>query len=244
MKAVIVAAGMGSRLWDQNDQMPKTLMPFGTETILATIMRNIAATGVHNFVIVVGYRQEEIINYLSENSHFGFQIEFIENAEWQRGNGISVLAAEPAVNGQPFLLSMSDHIVSVPALQRVVNHQSSRNLLLVDPKVNGIFDLDDATKVEVIGHRIVNIGKEIAHYNGIDCGIFKLTDRFFEAMRKQLKSQQESISAAVRGLIQEDDMEAVFLDDQDFWIDIDTPEAYDYARRRLADKIQGKGSIG
>ncbi|MDZ7342765.1 MAG: NTP transferase domain-containing protein [candidate division KSB1 bacterium] len=243
MKAVIVAAGMGSRLWNKNDQVPKTLLPFADETILATIMRNIAATGICEFVIVVGYQKHEIIDYLSQADRFGFQVEFIENPDWRRGNGISVLAAEPAVNGRPFLLSMSDHIVSVPALQRVVNHQSSSNLLLVDPNVNDIFDLDDATKVEVVGNRIVNIGKEIHPYNGIDCGIFKLTPRFFDAMRAQLVVQKESISAAVQRLIQQDDMEAVFLEAQETWIDIDTPEAYNHALQKLAGQPHGGTSI-
>lgn len=231
MKAVIVAAGMGSRLWGQNDQIPKTLMPFNNETILATIMRNIAATGVRQFIIVVGYRKELIIDYLSKNEHFGYQIELIENPEWQRGNGISVLAAEPAVNGQPFLLSMSDHIVSVSALHQIVQHPSPKNLLLVDPRIDAVFDLDDATKVRVNDHRILDIGKEIGQYNGIDCGVFKLTPRFFEAMRERLKLRQESISAAIQGLIQQDDMEAVFMRQHDLWIDIDTPEAYHHALR-------------
>lgn len=235
MKAVIVAAGSGSRLWDKDDQVPKTLLPFADETILATIIRNIAATGISEFVIVVGYRQNEIVKYLRSKANFGFRVELIENRDWQRGNGLSVLAAEPAVTGQPFLLSMSDHIVSVPALQQVVDCQSSENLLLVDPNIDHIFDLDDATKVEVVGQRIVNIGKELRRYNGIDCGIFKLTDRFFAAMRQQLDQEQESITAAVRGLIQNDDMAAVFLTEHDFWIDIDTPEAYDYAYRILVE---------
>ncbi len=229
MKAVIVAAGMGSRLWNQNDQMPKTLMPFNNKTILATILHNIAATGVREFVIVLGYRQEIIIDYLEKNDNFGYRIELIENPEWQRGNGISVLAAEPAVDGRNFLLSMSDHIVSVPALQRIVDHPSSKNLLLVDPRISEVFDLDDATKVRVNGHRILDIGKEIRQYNGIDCGVFKLTPRFFAAMRERLKWHQESISAGVQGLIQQDDMEAVLMEPQDYWIDIDTPEAYQHA---------------
>ncbi|MDZ7335476.1 MAG: NTP transferase domain-containing protein [candidate division KSB1 bacterium] len=229
MKAVIVAAGMGSRLWGQNDQIPKTLMPFNNKTILATILRNIAAAGVREFVIVVGYRKELIVEYLAENDHFGYQIDLIENPEWQRGNGISVLAAEPAVNGQPFLLSMSDHLVSVSAIHQIVRHSSLKNLLLVDPRIDAVFDLDDATKVRVTGHRILDIGKEIQQYNGIDCGVFKLTPRFFEAMRERLKLQQESISAAIQGLIQKDDMEAVFMKRDDFWIDIDTPEAYHHA---------------
>lgn len=229
MKAVIVAAGMGSRLWNQTNKTPKTLMPFGSETILSTILKNISATGIQEFVIVIGYRKDDIVNYLNKNDDFGFKITYIENPEWQKGNGISVLAAEKAVTEDRFLLSMSDHIVSVPALQKILNHGSSKNLLLVDPDVNSIFDIDDATKVEVVNNAIINIGKELTHYNAIDCGIFKLTNSFFDAMREQLKKSQESISAAIKRLILNTDMEAVFLDEHDFWIDIDTPESYQYA---------------
>ena len=229
MKAVIVAAGMGSRLWEKTNHVPKTLMPFGKGTILSTILKNISETGIQEFVIVVGYKKEYILNYLSEHNNLGYHIQCVENREWQKGNGISVLAAEKAVGSGAFILSMSDHIISVSALQQIVNHPSSKNLLLVDPKVNEIFDIDDATKVKVDGSRIIDIGKQINDYNCIDCGIFRLNQRFFESMRKQLKLQKDSISASVIGLIQNSDMEAVRINEDDYWIDIDTPEAYHHA---------------
>ena len=229
MKAVIIAAGMGSRLWEKSNHIPKTLMAYGKETILSTIIKNISLVGIKEFVIVVGYKSEYIINYLNQNRNFGHKITFIENTEWKKGNGISVLAAEKEVACEDFLLSMSDHIVSVSALKRIVNQNSSKNLLLVDPKINNIFDIDDATKVEVRDNIIINIGKELKNYNGIDCGIFRLNDRFFESMREQLKFNNDSISASIMGLIQNEDMEAVFMEDKDYWIDIDTPEAYQHA---------------
>jgi len=230
MKAVIVAAGMGSRLWGETlKNMPKTLLPFGDDTILSTIMKNISKVGIQDFVIVVGYQSEKIVNYLKTNNNFGFNISFVENPGWHKGNGISVLVGEKLVGDENFLLSMSDHIVSIDALYRIANSQSSKNLLLVDPRINDIFDIDDATKVEVQGNRIINIGKSITNYNGIDCGIFRLNKNFFSSMREKLKENQDSISAAVTGLIQNKDMEAVFIGDKENWIDIDTPEAYRFA---------------
>jgi choline kinase len=226
MKAVIVAAGMGSRL---NHDVPKTLLPLGNGTILSNILKNISQAGMRDFVIVIGYQGDDIKNYLKERNYLGNNICFVENLEWQRGNGISVLAAEQEVSQERFLLSMSDHIVSATAIERVIHYNSPANLLLVDPKVDNIFDLDDATKVETKGAKITNIGKEIANYNGIDCGIFKLTHRFFDSMRESLKLNQESISASVKGLIANSDMEAVFMQPGEFWIDIDTPESYEFA---------------
>lgn len=236
MKAVIIAAGMGSRIKDQTDGSPKTLLPFKDGTILSTILSNFALAGIREFIIVVGYKSEQIINYLKENGNFGFQITIAYNNEWRKGNGISVLAAENSVGEDEFLLSMSDHIVSVSALNRIVNFNSDRNLLLVDPDIDNNFDIDDATKVEVDGINIVNIGKEILNYNNLDCGIFRLNKRFFQAMREQLKESNESISAAINELVKNADMDAVVINSEDYWFDIDTPEAYNHCLSELIEK--------
>jgi len=52
-------------------------------------------------------------------------------------------------------------------------------------------------------------------------------------MRKQLKSGKESISAGIESLIGKDDMAAVFLKKDEEWIDIDTPQAYQHARKLI-----------
>ena len=229
MKAVIIAAGLGNRLWAKTNKIPKTLLKYGHDTILSTIMHNIAQAGIHEFVIVVGYNASFIHKYLKSNQYFNYDVEFVNNNDWNRGNGLSVLAVEEAVNGAPFILSMSDHVVTVSAIRRMIESEKTENLLLVDPKVDDIFDIDDATKVLLKNDRIINIGKEITQYNAIDCGVFRLNGRFFMAMREQLLDKHESISAAVKSLIALDDMRAVFMNDKETWIDIDTPEAYQHA---------------
>ena len=234
MKAVIVAAGMGSRLWRQTYSIPKTLLPFGGGTILSTIMDNFHEVGIDEYVIVVGYQSEYITDYLSKNGDLGYEISFIENDQWDKGNGISVLAVRPAVEEEDFILSMSDHIVSLSALERIVNAPRGGNLLLVDPRIDEIYDIDDATKVAVQENHIVNIGKEISIYNGVDCGIFKLNKRYFTAMKNALIMNQDSISAAIRELIRNNDMDAVFMNPDERWIDIDTPAAYLHSLNNLS----------
>jgi choline kinase len=232
MKVVIVAAGMGSRLWhNTNNNMPKTLLPFANSTILFEIMNNFSQLGMRDFVIVIGYQAQKLKQYLTKNNNFGYNIALVENPDWQKGNGISVLVAEKETGADNFILSMSDHLVSVPALQRIVRAKSTKNLLLVDPHTDKIFDIDDATKVKCEANKIINIGKSIQNYNGIDCGIFRLNKNFYISMREQLKQNKDSISAAISGLIADDDMEAVFIDKDDFWIDIDTPTAYTHAQK-------------
>ena len=227
MKAVIVAAGTGSRM---HVKKPKTLLPFHDETILSTIMRNISRAGIRDIIIVVGFQADHIREYITKNkARFDFDISLVENHQFTRGNGISVLASENAVGNADFIVSMSDHIVTSSAIQRVAESKSPANLLLVDPRIDSVFDIDDATKVNVSGNTICAIGKEITDYNAIDCGIFRLTSRFYDSMRTQLLNDRESISDAVKGLIRDNDMDAVFLEDSEQWFDIDTPDAYAHA---------------
>jgi choline kinase len=228
MKTVIVAAGMGSRLWEETYNVPKTLLPYEGGTILSKIMGNFRKAGIDEFVVVVGYHSHFIKNYLANhiNGNGLQKVSAVENRQWDKGNGISVLSAGDEVGDSDFILSMSDHIVSVEALRRIIDYKSDKNLLLVDQRINQVFDIDDATKVLCRGKQIIDIGKSITDYNGVDCGIFKLTGRFFEAMNDALNLKQDSISAAIKILIDNNDMEAVFLQAEDQWIDIDTPEAY------------------
>jgi choline kinase len=234
MKVVIVAAGMGSRLWhNTNNNIPKTLLPFRNNTILSEIMNNFSKLGMRDFVIVVGYQADKLKQYLADNNDFGYNISLVENPDWKKGNGISVLVAEKETGTENFILSMSDHLVSISALERIVHEKSLKNLLLVDPNIAEIFDIDDATKVELNGNKIVNIGKTIRNYSGIDCGIFRLKQNFYISMREQLKQNKDSISAAITGLIANDDMEAVLTQRNDSWIDIDTPAAYNFAQKHF-----------
>ncbi|APF18581.1 phosphocholine cytidylyltransferase family protein [Caldithrix abyssi] len=240
MKAVIVAAGRGSRLMNHK---PKTLTEIGGKTIFQYILKNLTAAGVRQFVVVVGYQAPILQDFLVQHDYFGLDIQTVYNDEWQRGNGISVLKSESLVGNQPFILSMSDHIVSPAALQRIIEAEDSRNLLLVDPDVERIFDIDDATKVQLKNEVILDIGKELDAYNGIDCGIFRLKPDFYQAMRQQLQEGKESISAAIQKLINNNDMAAVFMQNDEWWIDIDTPESLAYAQKRIRDLTYQELSI-
>ncbi|NQV15359.1 NTP transferase domain-containing protein [bacterium] len=228
MKAVIIAAGKSSRLWSITDKRPKTLLPFRSGTILSTILNNLASAGCTEFVMVLGFEADKILSYLTDNDLFGHKIEFIVNPEYHRGNGISVYLAKDLVNNENFILSMSDHIVSTKAIRRVIASSEERNILLVDKKIAEVFDIDDATKVNFRNDSILEINKDLEVYNGIDCGIFRLNNRFFEAMGKQIDAGEESISAGVKNLIEQGDMASVFLNEDEYWLDIDTPEAYEH----------------
>jgi choline kinase len=233
MQTVIVAAGRGSRLLASTDDRPKTLLPLGDGTILSAILASFQAAGCTEFVLVTGYRGEQLTRFAAAPPP-GLRIAVVENREWERGNGLSVYAARAAVGDAPFLLSMSDHLVSPAALRAVLDAPPGPALLLVDPRVDEVIDLDDATKVWVEDGRITRIGKDLDRYNAVDCGIFRLDRRFFPAMETALGRGREGISDAMRELIAAGALAAVPLPAGAEWVDIDTPEAYAHARTHLA----------
>ncbi|RQH01452.1 nucleotidyltransferase family protein [Natrarchaeobius oligotrophus] len=67
MHALVFAAGRGSRLRPYTDEMPKPLLEVGDEPILGRCLRTVAAAGVDEIVVVVGYRREEVVDAMGES---------------------------------------------------------------------------------------------------------------------------------------------------------------------------------
>ncbi len=235
MKAIITAAGQSSRLWETTGREPKTLLPFGDASVLATILGNFARVGVREFLIVVGYRGDLIAGHLRDHDNYGLGITLLDNPEWHRGNGISVLRALAALAPEePVLLSMSDHIVSPAALAAMRDAPPGLNLLLVDPRIDACFDLPDATKVRRQGDRIADIGKDLVAYDVLDCGVFRLDQRFRTALEAAVSQGREGISDGVRELVRGPGFGTLLLPAGAEWLDIDTPESYRHALERRA----------
>ena len=235
MKAIITAAGQSSRLWETTGREPKTLLPFGDASILGAILDNFSRVGVREFLLVTGYRGDLIAEHLSEHDDFGVSVELLENPEWHRGNGLSVfLALSHLAPEEPVFLSMADHVVSPGALAAVRDGPADMNLLLVDPRVTECFDIDDATKVRLEGDRIVDIGKDLPTYDVLDCGIFRLDQRFRSALEVAIGQGREGISDGVREMVRGEGFGTVSLPPGCAWLDIDTPESYRHALTRRA----------
>ena len=230
MKGVIISAGIGSRLWKTTKQVPKTLLPYKNGTILSTIIEQLKQAGITELIIVVGFKKNYIVDYLQKNPP-SLPVTFAENLEWEKGNALSVYKVKDYIKNEPFLLSMADHLVKVEALKQIVNSPERINLLLVDPFITENFDLDDATKVKTENDYIIAIGKELTDYNALDCGIFRLEPDFFSAVEKAVAKGKDSISNAIAELIPLRRIKSITLNKANQWLDIDTPEAYQFAQK-------------
>src|SRR5208282_1613363 len=167
--ALILAAGNGSRLAACSGELPKPLVPLHGKPLLEHVMSGARAAGIEKFVIVLGYRGHAIREWYENRPLRNVQVVWVENPDYRKNNGVSVLRAKDLIH-EPFLLLMADHIFE-PATAEALLRQplgGDEVILGVDRKIESVFDLDDATKVRLEGDRIVDIGKNLKRYNALD----------------------------------------------------------------------------
>ena len=90
-KAVIIAAGMGSRLNGSAGNLPKPLVQVAGVGLLKRTILSAKRAGITEFVVVIGYRGAEIRDAVSGDSQLDVHIDWVENTDWEKGNGLSVL---------------------------------------------------------------------------------------------------------------------------------------------------------
>jgi 1L-myo-inositol 1-phosphate cytidylyltransferase len=227
-QCLILAAGNGTRIRAVSGGLPKPLVDFRGKPILEHVIRRAHQAGIDRFVIVVGYRSDLIRGWL-EGRSLGVSVTFVENPDYHKANGISALKARNEIQDN-FLLLMADHIfepeTATALLQRPL--ASDEVILAVDPNIDRIFDLDDATKVRRDGERIVDIGKDIAHYDALDTGMFLCSPALFDRLESATKDGNCSLSDGMRQLARERRLRALEIGEGQ-WQDLDTPEALAHA---------------
>jgi choline kinase len=227
-QCLILAAGNGTRIRTISGGLPKPLVDFRGKPIIEHIIQRAHRAGIERFVIVVGYRSDLIRNWF-EGRSLGVSVTFVENPDYHKANGVSALKARNAIH-ENFLLLMADHLFEPETAKTLIQQPlaSDEVILAVDPNIDRIFDLDDATKVLRNGDRILDIGKEIAHYDALDTGMFLCSPALFDRLELAIKDGNCSLSDGMRQLIAEGRLRALEIG-EGRWQDLDTPEAFAHA---------------
>ena len=244
MKCLIIAAGQGSRLKSKGKVKP--LVPLLGVPLIERVIRSAIEGGADEFYVITGYEREQVSNFLQQLAkRLNVPIIPIQNDDWQKENGFSVLKARDVME-EPFLLLMADHLFD-PAIIQLLQKQPFNDgdvLLAVDTdKNNPLVDMEDVTKVCIENGHIINIGKTIDDFNGFDTGIFLCSQAIFEALESACKIHNDTtLSAAIRVLAE--DKHAISVQTNRFWIDVDDKFAHQKAEKTLLDSLQGKSNDG
>src|SRR3954452_24860854 len=106
-KAVLLAAGKGTRMRELTNDLPKPMIPVRGQPILRHILDGLRAAGGTHFLIIVGYRADVVRDYFKDGSELGISVEYTTQVV-QDGTGRVVELARDFAGAEPFILSYGD----------------------------------------------------------------------------------------------------------------------------------------
>jgi choline kinase len=160
MKAIILAAGVGKRLWSVTQHRPKCLIEIGGRTLLHRYLRSLAEVGVRRADIVVGYKQDMIRAAVAANA-YGVQASFLVNEQFHRGSISSLWVARTVLDDD--VIVMDADVLFHPEILRRLVRSPYPNALLMDESVK---QTGEECMVVMEGGRVIALTKKMPlHYD-------------------------------------------------------------------------------
>ena len=119
-KAVILAAGRGTRMRELTADLPKPMIEVRGKPVLQYIIEGLRDAGVRKFLIVVGYRADVVQNSFGDGSRYKVDIEYVTQ-EKQDGTGRVVELARGFASNSPFVLAYGDILLDPSNYARIVD---------------------------------------------------------------------------------------------------------------------------
>ena len=243
MKAMILAAGLGTRLRPLTDDRPKALVTVAGRTLLEITLSRLRSFGVCEVIVNVHHFAEQIVDYLEANRNFGMRIEVSrEEALLDTGGGLRKAAwfflEAGADSAKPFLVHNVD-VLSTIDLGRMVGFHAEHNALAtlaVQDRETSRYLLFDEQN-QLCGRRAGREGKPelMRHMQKVQAlafsGIHVVSLRIFPMLRDE---GAFSIVNAYLRLAAQGEKILAFRADGSYWRDLGRPENLSEAKRDLA----------
>ncbi|MFT6703430.1 MAG: choline kinase [Pseudomonadales bacterium] len=235
--AIILAAGVGSRIRPLTDNCPKCLLTIDGKTIIERMITNTRECGIDDFVVVLGYLEDQIRDFIAVTFP-DLKVSFIVNELYAETNtGYSLMLAADAVQGRGFVKFDADVVFDKTILNNLMD-SDFETCLCVDTNIQL-----DAEEIKVAIHennRITHASKTLDPNDAIgeSIGIEKISQEtatiLFNELRLMMEDQsnhQEYYEAAYERLI-EQDVPFFALDITGLkWVEIDTQNDFSEAAR-------------
>jgi mannose-1-phosphate guanylyltransferase len=246
MKAMVLAAGLGTRLRPLTDGCPKALVEVGGRTLLEITLARLRAFGIHDVIVNVHHFADKVISYLKERENFGMRIEVSrEDLLLDTGGGLKKAgwfflkrSGPPTeLDGEPFVLHNVD-VVSTIDLERMVQfHKENRALatLAVQQRETSRYLLFDE-QLQLCGRRIgldakAEIVRAASKTDALAfSGIHVISPRLLTLVKEE---GAFSIIDAYLRLARSGETIIAFRADEYYWRDLGKPADLEQAARDL-----------
>lgn len=194
MKAMIFAAGLGTRLRPLTDDLPKALVTVDGIPMLGRVIEKLKDAGIDHIIINVHYLADKIRNYLQENNNFGISIDISDESDLLLDTGGGILKAREWLDdGEPFVVHNADILTDFDLRAMIERHERSCadvTLHVADRKTSRKLLFDSEMKLcgwknEKTGEvKLVSV--DLTHTCGLGFGGVHIIspDRFFPLLEK------------------------------------------------------------
>lgn len=238
MKAIILAAGMGSRLGSKADGRPKALLRIGDRALIQHQLEALSSEGVGPVAVVIGHGGDQIRTVLHD------AVEYVVNEQHAETNSLfSLWLAREWLDGDILLLN-SDLLFHPEILRRVLATPGSA-LAYDSTSHHG----GEQTKVGLIGRRVIDLGKDFpaTGARGENLGLIKLNAEAAQLLRKRAEAIIEKgdvkvwVTEAVRSILAEVEVTGVNVAGLP-WAEVDFPYDLEQARKVVWPAIEAARS--
>lgn len=233
MKAIILAAGMGKRLYPLTDALPKCLLKLNTKSILEYQIEKLNECGVRDIVVVIGYMANKI------REAIGDKVKFIFNPFYHITNSIASLwlAKNEIPRDEDLFLLNSDIIFDADILKELMH--SEKGIYMLVEKRSDCTDAD--FRLKVIDGLVVDMGKTLGQFEsfGEYVGIVKVSKNMVPSFIKTLDSLIESgkvdlwYELTLQEMINNGFEIKAFETRGKYWIEIDLAEDLEKAKEKF-----------
>ncbi|MFD1597512.1 sugar phosphate nucleotidyltransferase [Halobellus rarus] len=220
MKAVVLAAGKGRRLWPLTENRPKPMLPVANRPILEHIFDALAQTAVSEVLCVVGANRERIQNHVG-GTYRDLEISYVVQ-EPQLGTGHALLQAESLL-GESFIALNGDRIIDAELIEAVIDRQreTTEPVMAItrvkEPSRYGVVALDGKTVIGLDEQPLPDRTKS----NYINAGVYAFGPEIFAAIRRIDTHGEQALTDALASYIDDRRLEAVRY--RGTWLDISKP---------------------
>lgn len=189
MKAGILAAGRGERLWPLAEKNPKHLLPIGGQPLLGRTVKGLVQAGVRDITMVVQYEADKIKSFFGDGKKLKCSIDYVKQKRLG-GTADAVRTLEASLKGEErFLIVYGDNYYDPKALDKFASSSKS-DLLMI-----GAAEVEDPSRfgsLEVRRGNVVSIREKVSGgKNGVvNAGIYVLDASIFSAIEKTRKSRR------------------------------------------------------
>jgi len=219
MKALLLLAGSGNRLGGYTEKTPKTLLKVGGKPILQHLVDRIIANNIKNFVVVVGFQKEKIINFLKD-TYPNINFKTVENKNYQKTNTLYSMWLARDELKDDFLYFHGDFIINKNIIKKLLDPKY-KNAAVVELHKESmeVFGFDGI--ITKISKKKDAIGKALGIYRFLK----NTTKKLFEESEKVIKAgninafQSEGINPTIihhrMDLVSTSGMSWIEIDDEE-----------------------------